>query len=588
MRQKWASGQPARVDDYLSAVSQPSSTLLLDLIYAEYALREEHGERPNPDEYVRRFPELRAEILRQLDVHHALSSDDGRFESDLKPSPQNDPPQPERIGKYRILSVLGSGGQATAYAAYHPELSLEVVLKVPRSRSLPSPAGADRLRAEGRVLARLDHPNLARVLDLDVHDGLPFLVLERVPGRTLAAAYGVSRPRPEVAADLVARVAAAVATAHRVGVTHCDIKPENIILTPDGCPKLIDFGLAAVTPVMGDTGSGAVCGTLGYMAPELARGDAAGRGDQSDVFALGGVLYFLLTGRQPYGSGDAVECLNRAARGEWDSAPLRDSSTPHRLIVVCRRAMAAEPSDRYPTAAALADELRAACRPGGRWRIIAAAILAIAIGVCLAGAVASSFGPSVGKPPPIPIPPPAVVPTTAPPPAVRVRVWTTDRYNDLAKSLPLAASAEIRVETYRTGGWHTGLVWISGSDEVRELGTAGPGDCLSIPAAVDRSLSLAGGGGTEAVLLCGRRSGPVAPGELSGAIGSTGGWAVLPANVWVRVGPDGVTAEAATRGPGLERYRPDLEGEVVRKLDAVRSKLRERFETVVGVAFAHP
>jgi serine/threonine protein kinase len=199
-----------------------------------------------------------------------------------------------------VIAPLDAGGQGLVYRGLHPTLGRDVVIKL--SRAAGGPADRDRLQEEGRILADLEHPNLARVYDLDVHDGRAFLVMEYVRGPHLEQFARQRPPSPRQAAALVAPVAQALAAAHRRGVVHRDVKPKNILIDEAGRPRLIDFGLARLEDAWHQAPSeeGEVAGTLAYMPPEQAR-DAAEVGPRSDVFSLGGVLYFLLTGKPLYG-----------------------------------------------------------------------------------------------------------------------------------------------------------------------------------------------------------------------------------------------------------------------------------------------
>ena len=175
----------------------------------------------------------------------------GRFEGPASPPGEKRRPEgaepPTRIGKYLTVERLGEGGQAQVFRVLHPELAKDFVLKLSRrpiKAKIESQAGSDRLRREGRVLAGCDHPNLVRVVDLDVHEGRLFVVMEHVPGLTLDRFVHQYRPGPRQAARLVAELARAVAYLHHRGIVHQDIKPQNVLVDDRGRPRLIDFGLA--------------------------------------------------------------------------------------------------------------------------------------------------------------------------------------------------------------------------------------------------------------------------------------------------------------------------------------------------------
>lgn len=294
------------------------------------------------------------------------------------------PDRQASIGKYRVIGSLEGGGQATVYRVAHPNLPMELVVKLGRQAS--GTEGRDRLVAEGKILAELDHPNLARIYDLDFEGDRPFLVMEYVRGRNLRQVAQQQPFGPRQAASLIAKVARALQPAHARGVTHLDIKPDNIVIDEAGQPRVIDFGIARIQDAWADdtAGSDTISGTLGYMAPEQARGE---RSDgRSDVFALGATLYFLLVGHAPFTGRTAEEVLGRAQLCDFDRQALRSAGGPGAIKRVCLRAMEAEPQDRYATVAALAVDLeRMVARPRRLKRAVAVAagavvLLAAAIG----------------------------------------------------------------------------------------------------------------------------------------------------------------------------------------------------------------
>ena len=205
---------------------------------------------------------------------------------------------PDAIGKYKVVGWLDGGGEADVYRVVHIKLGNDLVLKLSRRR-----VGADNqsgLVEEGRLLVDLEHPNLVRIYDLDFHDDRPFLVMEYVHGRNLEEYAGEEPVTPRRAAALVAKLAEVMAVAHRHGITHCDIKPRNILIDKLGEPRLIDFGMARLRHAWSDRAASTWGGTVAYMAPEQARLEIDRIGPRSDIFALGGVLYFLLTGQAPF------------------------------------------------------------------------------------------------------------------------------------------------------------------------------------------------------------------------------------------------------------------------------------------------
>lgn len=261
--------------------------------------------------------------------------------------------------RYRLAERIGQGGMARVFRAHDDVLDRPVAVKIV-DRQPDEAAFEQACVAEARAAAALAHPNIARVFDSGVHAGHGFIVMELVDGRTLRAILDERRVVPPAeAVDLAAQVADALDCAHRHGVIHCDVKPQNIIVTPDGCPKLVDFGIAramAATTGQGDE----IWGSAPYMAPEQVEGlRPDGR---ADIYALGAVLYELLTGRPPY-EGETIASLI-AQRLTKDPPPLRQhnpaiSPALERIVL---RAVARERDDRYSSAAELGDALRGVAR----------------------------------------------------------------------------------------------------------------------------------------------------------------------------------------------------------------------------------
>ncbi len=229
--------------------------------------------------------------------------------------------RPDAIGKYKVVGRIDGGGEADVYRVIHIKLGNDLVLKLSRQ-----PVGTDDrsgLIEEGRLLVDLEHPNLVRIYDLDFHQDRPFLVMEYVHGRNLE---DYARDEPVTgrrAAELVAKLAAVMDVAHRRGITHCDIKPKNVLMDGRGEPRLIDFGMARLRHGWSDLRHPTWGGTLAYMAPEQARLEIDRIGPRSDIFALGGVLYFLLTGLAPFSGKDQDEVWDRARRCDFEAGASR-------------------------------------------------------------------------------------------------------------------------------------------------------------------------------------------------------------------------------------------------------------------------
>lgn len=390
--QAWRSGARPRIEAYLDNVSEPErSELLRELVALEIRLKRDSGEPGKPGEYQSRFPN----DSRILDsAFESLALEANQHGAGLTrtwiPGPggsgSGEEEFPQKIGKYLLLNPIGDGGQGWVFRVLHPQLHGEFVLKLARKAVAGHSPQRDSLRSEGRLLARLDHPSLARVIDLDFDGDRPFLVLEHVPGRTLHQYAAEDHPSPREAARLVAELAHAVAYLHAEGVIHQDIKPRNIVLDAGGRPRLIDFGLARLRNAWSDGWDVPTGGTPQFMAPEQARGETRRVGPASDIFALGAVLYFLLCGHPPFQGRTIEEIREKAERCAFDRNALRRRGIPRALVCIVLRAMAAEPEKRYPTSETLAKELeRFLRRPKWLLRLAsalgAAALLALVLGL---------------------------------------------------------------------------------------------------------------------------------------------------------------------------------------------------------------
>ena len=263
------------------------------------------------------------------------------------------------FGQYHILEQLGQGGMATVYKAYDVRASREVAVKVIRADILNSDQ-ADRLLLRFEIekrLAGLRHPNIVRVIDYGDHAGVPYLVMEYVPGGTLKRLAGHRMPWREAAA-LLAPVARALHYLHQHDVVHRDIKPSNILLAEGGRPLLSDFGIAKLLNA-GDTASltatGMGIGTPDYMAPEEVAGRAVG--PATDIYALGIVYYELITGRTPFRADTPMAVMLKHMQ---DPLPRPTASVPNLPVDVERmlfKALAKRPDDRYGSADEFADVL---------------------------------------------------------------------------------------------------------------------------------------------------------------------------------------------------------------------------------------
>lgn len=268
------------------------------------------------------------------------------------------PPPLRRLGDYDLLEEVARGGMGVVYRARQRSLDREVAVKVLRDHALARPEDRRRFRAEAEAIARLNHPRIVRIHEIGDEEGLAYFAMDFVAGGNLAERTRDGPLRPREAARVVVQVAEAVQHAHARGILHRDLKPSNVLLDLDGEACVTDFGLAR--PL--DQGSsltltGQVLGTPGYMPPEQAAGRGA-VGPAADIYALGALLYHLLTGRPPFAGASVSETLRQVQEQEPVSPRLLNAEVPVDLASVCLQCLAKEERLRYPSAEALAADLR--------------------------------------------------------------------------------------------------------------------------------------------------------------------------------------------------------------------------------------
>jgi eukaryotic-like serine/threonine-protein kinase len=264
----------------------------------------------------------------------------------------------EAVAGFEILSELGHGGMGIVYKARHLRLKRLVALKVIRNGRHRNREDLARFQIEAEVAARLNHPNIVRIYEIGKADDVPFVALELLEGGTLKERLaGTPQPLRESAA-LLATLARAVHAAHVAGVLHRDIKPSNVLFDRDGIPKIADFGLAKRMDVEeGETITGQVIGTPSYMAPEQAQGWAREIGHAVDIYALGAVLYEMLTGRPPIKGETGAETIKLVLEEDPVSPSHLRPHVSFDLETICLKCIARDPRKRYANALALAEDL---------------------------------------------------------------------------------------------------------------------------------------------------------------------------------------------------------------------------------------
>jgi predicted Ser/Thr protein kinase len=279
------------------------------------------------------------------------------------------------LPSYEIVRELGRGGMGVVYLARQLSLKRLVALKMLLAGQQASPAQRLRFEAEMESIARLQHPNLVQIFEVGEHEGRPFFAMEYVDGGSLQDQLA-SRPPVRKVAELLEVVSRAIHAAHQRGVIHRDLKPANVLLTADGTPKISDFGLARRMDVVnGPTPSKQVMGTPSYMSPEQATGHSRQAGPATDIYSLGAILYELLTGRPPFQGDTSIQVLYQVVSAEPVLPRRLQPGIAVELETICLKCLEKSPNQRYPSAAALADDLHRflaaepiQARPIGWWR----------------------------------------------------------------------------------------------------------------------------------------------------------------------------------------------------------------------------
>ena len=285
------------------------------------------------------------------------------------PQPSEHQQGQQYLGRFRVLNTIASSNNSVVYRAFDSDLDRQVVVKVLLSQSFE--LVRDDLLREGRALAQLDHPNIAKIYDFSADaNGHPFLVMESIEGVNLAEQLKSGPTSVEDTVKLVQTLARAMSYAHSQGIIHRDLKPANIIIRNDGTPKIIDFGLASIaTAYLAHVDLAFSGGTIPYMPPEQALmlqqknpplGSTTLATASSDVFSLGAILFELLTGRKIYQFQSIGEGLDLAERCEIDFKPVRDSTASASVRKACIQALSAAPRDRQNSAEQLAIQLGSA------------------------------------------------------------------------------------------------------------------------------------------------------------------------------------------------------------------------------------
>lgn len=397
LRFAWSAGERTRCETYFRIFPQlahhPDSAV--DVIYTEYLLREELGERPSLDEWTSRFPAFAEELCQQIEFHRSLNefasdvtvsaaaraSTNGEATESIRAA-ETHPRSPigdsaltghtaaciaahelPCIPGFQVIEEVGRGGMGVVYRARQQSLGRDVALKFLYRADFASENQLVRFQREAAAISRLRHPHFVQIYDYGTHDRCPYLVLEYVEGGTLGDKIaGVEQPL-EFATACVESLAAAMQYAHQHGIVHRDLKPSNVLMSADGVFKITDLGLARQLsadddqPVVRHTESGSVIGTPAYMAPEQLSGEVASITASTDIYALGVILYELLTGTLPFHAANLFDLLSQVQAHEPISPRDLRPAVSRDLETICLKCLQKEPAKRYASAADLAQDL---------------------------------------------------------------------------------------------------------------------------------------------------------------------------------------------------------------------------------------
>ena len=320
----------------------------------------------DPESACEACPELLPEVLERLrKVRRVEQQLDQLFPSSISSDTSNRSTTAPAIKHlptitgYDVEGVLGSGGMGVVYKARHQKLNRVVALKMLRTGQFATDSELTRFTREFQAIAELQCTHIVKIHDVGDADGRPYFTMEYVEGGSLAEKL-LGQPQPtRYAAEMVATLAEAIDSAHGRGIVHRDLKPANILLSKEGCPKIADFGLARHIecdhPL---TISGVQLGTPSYMAPEQATGSSDSVGPAVDVYALGAILYEMLTGRPPFRADNALEIQRQVIHDDAIPPARLNTSVPRDLETICTTCLNKEPQRRYASAGALAEDLR--------------------------------------------------------------------------------------------------------------------------------------------------------------------------------------------------------------------------------------
>jgi serine/threonine protein kinase len=363
-------GQRPRIEDFLTGVPEGDRPALLrGLVTLDLAHRLRNGEHPSQGEYRARFPDQEGVIEAAFRQQGATKPPQPREASRGHDAARNTPRpaadaagrgglHTHQLGDYELLAVIARDELGIVYKARQVSLDRIVALKLILAGESVSEADLEKFYREARAAADLDHPGIIPIFEIGEHQGQHFVAMGFVEGQSLAEVSARALLAAREAAELTKLAAEAIAFAHDRGVVHRNLTPKSILLNARGRPKIIGFGLSSGLQMEGVPSTGSrVIGNPGYMAPEQAAGDAEEIGPATDVYALGAVLYYLLTGRAPFRGPNLAETLSKVLKQAPTTPRIVNPKVARELELICLKCLRKRPADRYATAASLAEDL---------------------------------------------------------------------------------------------------------------------------------------------------------------------------------------------------------------------------------------
>ena len=360
----WRSAQTPRIEDYLDRVPAVGRLQLLEeLLAVEFDLRQQQ----NPpldldiDAYRRRFPGSDAVINAALALHERRQQDDlprTAIHRAVTDADEEKQPLPQQIGRFLIRRRLGKGGFGVVYLAHDPGLDRLVALKVPRTELLATGQQRESFLHEARTAAKLKHPSLVTVYEVQQETDLIYIVQEYIEGQNLAQ-WAAAQPRSwEDLTRRLIEITTAIGYVHQQGFYHRDLKPGNILIDNEGHAHVADFGLAVHEDALRVL-KGKAPGTPPYMSPEQCRGETHWIDGRTDIWALGVILYELLAGRRPFAADSVLELFTEIQERDPKSPRMKNPDIPRELERICFKCLAKRRTQRYANASDLREDLQA-------------------------------------------------------------------------------------------------------------------------------------------------------------------------------------------------------------------------------------